>query len=158
MVLLVFILLLLLLVAIFALKNSQLVIVDLFFDKIEMSQAVLILSCVAIGILFMLIIYAVHRIRASRKIKALEKELNTTKDELERARARVAVVESELRTGTSKTLEESILDNRVTGFEADEVIVAKEVEDPKNQDTELGAKIIKPEAIKEEKLDDNNRI
>lgn len=126
MVLLVFVLLLLLLVAIFALKNSQVVVVDLFFNKVEMSQALLILSCVAIGILFMLVIYGVHRIRASRKIKTLEKELNTTKEELERAVARVAVVESELRTGTSKTLEESIMDKRVSGFEADEVIVARD--------------------------------
>lgn len=126
MVLLVIFLLLLLLVAVFALKNSQVVIVDLFFNKIEMSQAILILSCVALGIFIMLIFYFIQRFRSSRKVKNLEKELVQTKNDLEKARAQIAVAESELRTGTSKTLEDSILDQRVTGFEAKDVVVVED--------------------------------
>lgn len=138
MVLLVIILLLLLLVAVFALKNSQVIIVDLFFNKIEMSQAILILSCVALGIFIMLIFYFIQRFKSSRKIKSLEKELLHTKNDLEKAKAQIAVAESELRTGTSKTLEDSILDQRVTGFEAKDVIVAEEkLEENKNETNEI---------------------
>ncbi len=141
MVLLVIILLMLLLVAVFALKNSQVIIVDLFFNKIEMSQAILILSCVALGIFIMLVFYFIQRFKASRRIKSLEKELLQTKNDLEKARAQIAVAESELRTGTSKTLEESILDQRVTGFDAKDVVVEEnpensQFEDDKNLENE----------------------
>lgn len=141
MVLLVIILLMLLLVAVFALKNSQVIIVDLFFNKIEMSQAILILSCVALGIFIMLVFYFIQRFKASRRIKSLEKELLQTKNDLEKARAQIAVAESELRTGTSKTLEESILDRRVTGFDAKDVVVEEnpensQFEDDKNLENE----------------------
>lgn len=141
MVLLVIILLMLLLVAVFALKNSQVIIVDLFFNKIEMSQAILILSCVALGIFIMLVFYFIQRFKASRRIKSLEKELLQTKNDLEKARAQIAVAESELRTGTSKTLEKSILDQRVTGFDAKDVVVEEnpensQFEDDKNLENE----------------------
>lgn len=141
MVLLVIILLMLLLVAVFALKNSQVIIVDSFFNKIEMSQAILILSCVALGIFIMLVFYFIQRFKASRRIKSLEKELLQTKNDLEKARAQIAVAESELRTGTSKTLEESILDQRVTGFDAKDVVVEEnpensQFEDDKNLENE----------------------
>lgn len=141
MVLLVIILLMLLLVAVFALKNSQVIIVDLFFNKIEMSQAILILSCVALGIFIMLVFYFIQRFKASRRIKSLEKELLQTKNDLEKARAQIAVAESELRSGTSKTLEESILDQRVTGFDAKDVVVEEnpensQFEDDKNLENE----------------------
>lgn len=138
MVLLVIILLMLLLVAVFALKNSQVIIVDLFFNKIEMSQAILILSCVALGIFIMLVFYFIQRFKASRRIKSLEKELLQTKNDLEKARAQIAVTESELRTGTSKTLEESILDQRVTGFDAKDVVVE---ENPGNSQFEDNKKL-----------------
>ncbi|WP_425539968.1 LapA family protein [Microaceticoccus formicicus] len=134
MVLLVIILLMLLLVAVFALKNSQVIIVDLFFNKIEMSQAILILSCVALGIFIMLVFYFIQRFKASRRIKSLEKELLQTKNDLEKARAQIAVAESELRSGTSKTLEESILDQRVTGFDAKDVVVEENPENSRFED------------------------
>ncbi|MDO5718473.1 MAG: LapA family protein [Tissierellia bacterium] len=120
MVTLVIVLVMALLVAVFALKNSSMIVVDLFFTKLEMSQALLILACVVIGIIIMFIIYLVQTVKKSSQIKHLTKELDATKNELESVKAKLALSEGDLRVKTAKTLEQSILDNRVDGFNGNE--------------------------------------
>lgn len=80
-----------LLIAAFALKNGQLVIVDFFFTKIQMSQAVLILSAALLGALIFFLIYLINRFKMSRRIHQLEKELAKEKEMSEqREKDRVA--------------------------------------------------------------------
>lgn len=120
MVILVFVLLIALVIAIFALKNSAIVVVDLFFTQLEMSQAILILIAAALGALVVLLMYGVHRFKTGRRLKALQSEINRLQKDLDSSQAKLAVSESELRSRTSKTLEESIYDGRVTGYNAEE--------------------------------------
>lgn len=94
-----------LLVTIFALRNSQLVSVDLFFIQGQMNLALLILICILIGALIMAILSMVRRTRIAKTNKNIKKDhelIEKSNSELEKDlanyRARVGVLESKNRT------------------------------------------------------------
>lgn len=97
MVLLVAVLVLALIITIFALKNSQMISLDLFFVKIDISLALLIFACVLLGMLIMFIISLFKDYKKAKEIKEIKKDRDLYKGQMEKLRADFAVSESNLR-------------------------------------------------------------
>lgn len=73
-------------VAIFALNNSDVVLINLLFTEVEISQAIVILISAILGAVIAAIFSGVRSIRANRKVKRLNHEiteLNERNKELE---------------------------------------------------------------------------
>ncbi len=73
-------------VAIFALNNSDVVLINLFFTKVEISQAIVILISAILGAVVAAIFSGVRSLKSSRKVKKINQEiteLNERNKELE---------------------------------------------------------------------------
>lgn len=62
-------------VAIFALNNSEIVLINLLFTKVEISQAIVILISAILGAVVAAIFSGVRSLRSNRKIKNLNQEI-----------------------------------------------------------------------------------
>ncbi|HBH12676.1 MAG: Uncharacterized protein XD91_0781 [Clostridiales bacterium 38_11] len=76
-------------IAIFAIQNGETVSIDLFFMKREMSQALVILASVGLGALVTGVLSTFGKVKKmrenkslSKKVKALEADMNTTSNKL----------------------------------------------------------------------------
>ena len=83
---------------VFALKNSRQVSVDLFFVKPEISLALLIIICAIIGAIIGATGLAIRSISITNENRKLIKLLNKNESELTDLRAKLSLVESEQRT------------------------------------------------------------
>lgn len=91
-------LLLTIILVIFAIKNSDMVTVDLFFKKIEISLALLIVVCAFIGALIVGSIMTIKNILVNNENKKLQKILALRDNEILKLKAEVSVRESQKRT------------------------------------------------------------
>lgn len=72
-------------IAIFAVMNSGVVAINLFFSKFETSLAIVILGSAALGAIIIYLVGTVNKFKSSRKIKELEKKVLKLEGELSEA-------------------------------------------------------------------------
>lgn len=81
-------------IALFAVQNAGVVVINFLWYKISMSQAVVILSSALIGVLIMLPFDVIRRIKYKFKLKELSGENKRLKDEIKKIEP--AVLEKQL--------------------------------------------------------------
>lgn len=81
-------------IALFAVQNAGVVVINFLWYKISMSQAVVILSSALIGVLIMLPFDVIRRIKYKLKLKELSGENKRLKDEIKKIEP--AVLEKQL--------------------------------------------------------------
>ena len=69
-------------IAIFAVMNSGVVAINLFFSKFETSLAIVILGSAALGAIIIYLVGTINKFKSSRKIKELEKKVLKLEGEL----------------------------------------------------------------------------
>ncbi len=69
------------LIVIFAIANSETVIVDFIFTKITMSQAVVIMGSALLGALIVFLISLIKKIRLTQEIKSLKGKISKLEEE-----------------------------------------------------------------------------
>ena len=72
-------------IAIFAVMNSGVVAINLFFSKFETSLAIVILGSAALGAIIIYLVGTINKFKSSRKIKELEKKVLKLEGELAQA-------------------------------------------------------------------------
>lgn len=68
-------------VAVFALKNGDKVLIDFIFTKVEVSQAIVIFLSAILGAVVVAILSGVKNIKYKKEIRDLNKELQSLKEE-----------------------------------------------------------------------------
>ena len=68
-------------VAIFALKNGDKVLIDFLFTKVEISQAIIIFGSVILGAVIVSILTTMKNIKFKKEIKELNKKINSIQEE-----------------------------------------------------------------------------
>lgn len=95
---LIIILILLLILVVFALRNNDIVTVDLFFKSIDISLAFLILICAIIGALIVGGVLSIKTFATSSQNRKLKKTIKNKDDEILNLKAKLSVLESEARS------------------------------------------------------------
>lgn len=77
-------------IALFAVMNSGVVAINLFFSKFETSLAIVILGSAALGAIVVYLVGTFNKFKSSRKIKELEKKVVKLEGELTEANKKVS--------------------------------------------------------------------
>lgn len=83
------------LIAFFAVQNAEVVNINLFWYKVSMSQAVVILCSALFGVLVMLPFDAARAIKNKLKIMELNSEIKRLKEELKKAAGAKEIIKDE---------------------------------------------------------------
>lgn len=84
-------------VAIFALNNSATVPINLFFTKIELSQAIVIFISALLGAVVAFMFSWVRRLKLNREIKRLNNEMEILKQESQKLRSSVEFKDKQIK-------------------------------------------------------------
>lgn len=95
-------------IAFFAVANSEPVTINLIFKSFELSQAVVILVSAVIGAVIVFMLSLVSRAKAAMKSKTMNKEFTNTKNQLAQCQSELEKLKVEMAERTSSELEPEI--------------------------------------------------